>query len=108
MPPLLPRSKRLRTALFAGISIVLVVAVALLLANTADTGGKQTARAKAKAKAKARAAAVKPVKLVPGRVGRTSVWVAPLDFDIDAQFESALLALMRPRPTRNDHGHPIA
>ena len=48
------------------------------------------------------------VKLVPGRVGRTSVWVAPLDFDIDAQFESALLALMRPRPTRNDHGHPIA
>jgi hypothetical protein len=68
VPPLIPRSKRLRTALFAGISIVLVVAVALLLASTADTGGKQTAKAKAKAKAKARAAAVRPVKLVLGAV----------------------------------------
>jgi hypothetical protein len=71
VPPLIPRSKRLRTALLAGISIVLVVAVALLLASTADNGGKhQTVKAKAKAKKeKARVAAKsKAVKLVLGRV----------------------------------------
>jgi len=48
------------------------------------------------------------VKLTTGRAGSTRIWVAPLDFDVDAAFESALLALMPPRPTRNDHGHPTA
>jgi tetraacyldisaccharide 4'-kinase len=47
------------------------------------------------------------VKLDPRRVGATRVWVAPLDFDIDADFEAALLALLPPIH-RTDHGHPIA
>ena len=71
MPPLLPRSKRLRTGLLVGASVVLVVVVALVLAGTADHGtSPQAAKAKAKAKKeKARAAArAKPVKLVLGRV----------------------------------------
>jgi tetraacyldisaccharide 4'-kinase len=47
------------------------------------------------------------VKLDPRRIGATRVWVAPLDFDIDATFEAALLALL-PTTDRTDHGHPIA
>ena len=47
------------------------------------------------------------VKLDPRRIGATRVWVAPLDFDIDADFEVALLALLPPIH-RTDHGHPIA
>jgi hypothetical protein len=71
VPPLLPRSKRLRTALLVGAALVLVVVVALVLAGTADNGSSpRAAKAKAKAKKeKARAAArAKPVKLVLGRV----------------------------------------
>jgi hypothetical protein len=69
VPPLIPRSKRLRTALLTGTAIVLVVALALVLASTSDNGGKQTAKAKAKAKEKARVAAKpKPLKLVLGPV----------------------------------------
>jgi len=47
------------------------------------------------------------VKLDSRRIGATRVWVAPLDFDIDATFEAALLALLPPLH-RTDHGHPIA
>jgi hypothetical protein len=51
VPPLLPRSKKLRTALLAGASIVVVVVVALLLASTADSGKTHTPAKAAKAKA---------------------------------------------------------
>ena len=34
------------------------------------------------------------VKLGPERIGSTQVWVAPLDFALDAAFETALLALL--------------
>lgn len=67
MPSLLPRSKRLRTALLVGASIVLVVGVALLLAGTADTGSQSPAAKAKKEKAKA-AAKAKPLKLVIGPV----------------------------------------
>ena len=34
------------------------------------------------------------IKLDPARVGATRVWVAPLDFALDASFDAALLALL--------------
>jgi hypothetical protein len=79
VPPLIPRSKRLRTALLAGASIVVVVVVALILASTADSGGKhQAAKAKAKAKEKARVAAEqKPLTLVVGQVVVQSTGLPP-------------------------------
>lgn len=46
------------------------------------------------------------IKLEPGRVGATRVWVAPLDFDLDAAFEAALLALLPPPGLR--HGNTPA
>lgn len=49
------------------------------------------------------------VKLDPGRIGTTRVWVAALDFALPPAFESALLALL-PEPPRSahgpDHGNP--
>jgi tetraacyldisaccharide 4'-kinase len=39
------------------------------------------------------------VKLSPGRGGRTRVWVAPLDFEFDAEFGPALARLLPPPPT---------
>ena len=38
------------------------------------------------------------VKLDPSRLGRTRVWVAALDFSLDAEFENALLALLPAPP----------
>ena len=46
------------------------------------------------------------IKLRPDRVGTTRVWVAPLDFDLDAAFEAALIALL-PRPGHR-HGNAPA
>lgn len=46
------------------------------------------------------------IKLEPGRVGATRVWVAPLDFDLDAAFEAALLPLLPPPGLR--HGNTPA
>ena len=43
------------------------------------------------------------IKLDPSRVGATRVWVAPLDFALDAAFEAALLALLPPPGSR--HGN---
>ena len=34
------------------------------------------------------------IKLHPARIGATRVWVAPLDFALDAAFDAALLALL--------------
>jgi tetraacyldisaccharide 4'-kinase len=48
------------------------------------------------------------VKLRPDRLGNTRVWVAPLDFRLDANFEQALLALLPPLTTRTNDGHPTA
>jgi tetraacyldisaccharide 4'-kinase len=39
------------------------------------------------------------VKLRPGRGGHTRVWVAPLDFTLDAEFGPALAQLLPPPPT---------
>jgi tetraacyldisaccharide 4'-kinase len=39
------------------------------------------------------------VKLRPGCAGRTRVWVAPLDFTLDAEFGPALARLLPPPPT---------
>ena len=46
------------------------------------------------------------IKLDVGRVGATRVWVAPLDFEVDAAFEAALIALLPPPGSR--HGNTIA
>lgn len=48
------------------------------------------------------------VKLPPGRVGSTRVWVAPLDFALGDTFERDLLALLDGAPTRKPDGHPTA
>jgi len=48
------------------------------------------------------------IKLRPGRTGATRVWVVPLDFRLDADFERALLALLPSPPTRKPHGHPTS
>ncbi|MDB5816444.1 MAG: tetraacyldisaccharide 4-kinase [Rhizobacter sp.] len=40
------------------------------------------------------------VKLRPDAVGRTRVWVAPLDFEPEPAFAAALLARLRPRKAR--------
>jgi tetraacyldisaccharide 4'-kinase len=48
------------------------------------------------------------VKLPPGRVGSTRVWVAPLDFALGAAFERELLALLDGAQTRKPDGHPTA
>ncbi|HEY0856781.1 MAG TPA: tetraacyldisaccharide 4'-kinase, partial [Albitalea sp.] len=48
------------------------------------------------------------VKLHPGRLGETRVWVAPLDFRLDASFEQALSALLPSHTTRTSDGHPTA
>ncbi len=47
------------------------------------------------------------IKLAPGRVGTTRVWVAPLDFALDAAFDSALLSLLPP-PGTLAHGNTTA
>ncbi len=46
------------------------------------------------------------IKLDISRLGRTRVWVAPLDFRVDAAFDDALLALLPPPGTR--HGNSLA
>ena len=46
------------------------------------------------------------IKLDPERAGATRVWVAPLDFALDAAFESALIALLPPPGSR--HGNTPA
>jgi tetraacyldisaccharide 4'-kinase len=40
------------------------------------------------------------VKLVPAKVGSTRVWVAPLDFETDAAFNTDLLKLLPPPPSK--------
>lgn len=51
------------------------------------------------------------VKLRPERMGRTQVWVATLDFELDDEFETALLGML-PAPaspqSHIDHGSPTA
>ncbi len=46
------------------------------------------------------------IKLDISRLGRTRVWVAPLDFQIEAAFDDALLALLPPPGIR--HGNSLA
>jgi tetraacyldisaccharide 4'-kinase len=46
------------------------------------------------------------IKLDPARIGTTRVWVAPLDFALDAAFDSALFALLPPPGLR--HGNTPA
>lgn len=46
------------------------------------------------------------VKLAVERIGVTRVWVAPLDFRLDATFEVALIALLP--PPGNPHGNSFA
>jgi tetraacyldisaccharide 4'-kinase len=46
------------------------------------------------------------IKLDIRRLGRTRVWVAPLDFQFDAAFNAALLALLPPPGTQ--HGNSLA
>ena len=46
------------------------------------------------------------IKLDPQRAGATRIWVAPLDFAIDAAFEAALIALLAPIGIR--HGNTPA
>ncbi len=48
------------------------------------------------------------VKLHPGDVSATRVWVAPLDFRTDAAFDATLLQLLAPASSRKHHGHPTA
>jgi tetraacyldisaccharide 4'-kinase len=52
------------------------------------------------------------VKIAPARIGSTRVWVAPLDFRFDGDFERDLLALLPQRHARppdwNTHGHSTA
>jgi len=47
------------------------------------------------------------IKLAATRVGGTRVWVAPLDFALDAAFETALLQLLPP-PGTPPHGNATA
>lgn len=49
------------------------------------------------------------VKLDPARAGTARIWVAPLDFRLDAALVDEIAALLPPphRP-RNDHGQPTA
>ena len=56
MPALIPRSKKLRTALLVAGSLVFVGIVAAILVASADSGDKDTPAAKAKAKQHAAAA----------------------------------------------------
>ncbi len=46
------------------------------------------------------------IKLDPARIGTTRVWVAPLDFALDAAFEAALIALLP--PPGHHHGNSPA
>lgn len=46
------------------------------------------------------------IKLEPARIGSTRVWVAPLDFALDAAFDAALIALLPPIGSR--HGNTPA
>jgi tetraacyldisaccharide 4'-kinase len=46
------------------------------------------------------------IKLDPQRCGATRIWVAPLDFELDAAFEAALLTLLPPPGPR--HGNSPA
>ena len=49
------------------------------------------------------------VKIAPGRAGPTHIWVAALDFHVDAVFEAELMALLPARPLRETaHGSPSA
>ena len=49
------------------------------------------------------------VKITPGRAGPTHIWVAALDFHVDAAFEAELMALLPARPLRETaHGSPSA
>ena len=47
------------------------------------------------------------IKLDAARMGRTRVWVAPLDFALDAAFDTALLSLLPP-PGTSLHGNATA
>jgi hypothetical protein len=44
VPPLIPRSRRVRTGLLIAAAVVVVAVVAIVLANTADSGSKKTGR----------------------------------------------------------------
>jgi tetraacyldisaccharide 4'-kinase len=46
------------------------------------------------------------IKLDPKRLGRTRIWVAPLDFQLDPRFDVALLDLLPPPGKR--HGNTLA
>ena len=50
------------------------------------------------------------IKLDAARISTTRVWVAPLDFALDAAFDAALFALLplRPLPGSRSDGNPIA
>jgi tetraacyldisaccharide 4'-kinase len=45
------------------------------------------------------------VKLAPTRPLGARIWVAPLDFALDAAFDAALLALLPPPPAHDRHGN---
>jgi tetraacyldisaccharide 4'-kinase len=47
------------------------------------------------------------IKLDAARIGQTRVWVAPLDFTLDAAFDAALLELLPP-PGTTPHGNAPA
>ena len=47
------------------------------------------------------------IKLDPARIGSTRVWVAPLDFALDAAFDAAVLPLLSP-PGPSPHGNAPA
>jgi len=73
VPPLLPRSKKLRTALLVVGSLAFVGIVAAILVSTADSGPKKTPVAKAKAKAKQHAKAAAPHTSTDLKLGRVFV-----------------------------------
>ena len=73
MPTLLPRSKKLRTALLVVGSLAFVGIVAAILVSSADSGPKQTPAAKAKAKAKQHAKAVAQETSTDLKVGKVVV-----------------------------------
>ena len=47
------------------------------------------------------------IKLDTARMGQTRIWVAPLDFTLDAAFDTALLELLPP-PGTSSHGNATA
>jgi tetraacyldisaccharide 4'-kinase len=47
------------------------------------------------------------IKLAAARLGTTRVWVAPLDFALNAAFDATLVSLL-PRPGKSSHGNATA